>query len=143
MTSETEPVVTAGGIDAVRPAELHADVPYAYATVAPAGRLVLTAGACPIDEHGAVVAPGDVAGQAAQVMANLEVALRAAGCSLGDVLRTTVWVASADRADLVAAWGRVRVAFGDWDPPSTLLGVTVLGFPGQLVEVEATAVRRS
>lgn len=130
-------------IDAVRPQALHDDVPYAYATVAPAGRLVLTAGACPIDVDGVVVAPGDVAGQAAQVMANLEVVLSEAGCSLGDVLRTTVWVASSDRAELVAAWQVVRAAFGEWDPPSTLLGVTVLGFPGQLVEVEATAVRRS
>lgn len=130
-------------IDAVRPQALHDDVPYAYATVAPAGRLVLTAGACPIDADGAVVAPDDVAGQAAQVMANLELVLREAGCSLDDVLRTTVWVASRDRADLVTAWQVVRESFGEWDPPSTLLGVTVLGFPGQLVEVEATAVRRS
>jgi enamine deaminase RidA (YjgF/YER057c/UK114 family) len=59
------------------------------------------------------------------------------------VLRTTVWVASSDRADLVTAWQVVRETFGTWDPPSTLLGVTVLGFPGQLVEVEATAVRRA
>ena len=130
-------------IDAVRPQALHDDVPYAYATVAPAGRLVLTAGACPIDADGVVVAPDDVAGQAAQVMANLELVLREAGCSLDDVLRTTVWVASGDRADLVTAWQVVRETFGEWDPPSTLLGVTVLGFPGQLVEVEATAVRRS
>jgi enamine deaminase RidA (YjgF/YER057c/UK114 family) len=130
-------------IEAVRPQALHDDVPYAYATVAPAGRLVLTAGACPIDADGVVVAPGDVAGQAAQVMANLALVLREAGCSLGDVLRTTVWVASSDRADLVTAWQVVRQTFGTWDPPSTLLGVTVLGFPGQLVEVEATAVRRS
>ena len=43
-------------IDAVRPQALHDDVPYAYATVAPAGRLVLTAGACPIDADGTVVA---------------------------------------------------------------------------------------
>lgn len=33
------------------------------------------------------------------------------------------------------------VAFGDHDAPSTLLGVAVLGYPDQLVEVEAVAVR--
>jgi hypothetical protein len=33
----------------------------------------------------------------------------------------------------------VRERFGDHDPPSTLLGVTVLGYPEQLVEVEAVA----
>ncbi|HEX5288539.1 MAG TPA: RidA family protein, partial [Streptosporangiaceae bacterium] len=42
--------------------------------------------------------------------------------------------------DLVAAWDVVSAAFGEHDAPSTLLGVTVLGYPGQLVEIEAVAV---
>jgi enamine deaminase RidA (YjgF/YER057c/UK114 family) len=133
---------TPRAIETVRPASLHADVPYAYATVVPAGSLVLTAGACPIDEHGVVVEPGDVAAQARRVMANLSVVLRESGCSLTDVVRTTVYVASDEQPDLVAAWEVVRAAFGEWDPPSTLLGVATLGWTGQLVEVEATAVRR-
>ena len=74
-------------------------------------------------------------------MRNLEQALHAAGCGLVDVLKTTVYVASSDRVDLVAAWNVVRAAFGDHDPPSTLLGVAVLGYSAQLVEVEAVAVR--
>jgi len=130
-------------IETVRPAALHADVPYAYATVVPAGSLVLAAGACPIDEHGVVVEPGDIPAQARRVMANLTTVLTEAGCSLADVVRTTVYVASGDQPDLVAAWDVVRAAFGDWDPPSTLLGVAALGWTGQLVEVEATAVRRT
>ena len=64
---------------------------------------------------------------------------RAAGAELADVVKTTVYVASTTRADLVTAWQVVRDWFGDHDPPSTLLGVTVLGYPGQLVEVEAVA----
>lgn len=126
-------------VELVRAPSLSGSVPYAYAAVV--GDLVLTAGACPLDEAGDVVHPGDVAGQARQVMANLVVALEAAGCGLADVARTTVHVASADRADLVAAWEVVRAAFGDHDPPSTLLGVACLGYRDQLVEVEATAVR--
>ena len=111
--------------------------------VLPAGaRLVHTAGACPIDEHDRVVALGDVAGQARQVMDNLEVALQAAGAALTDVVRTTVYVASTDQADLVTAWNVVRARFGDHDAPSTLLGVTVLGYRGQLVEVDAVAVTK-
>jgi len=93
-----------------------------------------------VDEHGAVVAPGDVTAQAERVMANLVTALDAAGATLADVARSTVYVASADRSDLVAAWDVVRAAFGDHDAPSTLLGVAVLGYPDQLVEVEAVAV---
>lgn len=114
-------------------------VPYAYA--ARVEQLVFTAGACPLDGSGAVAHAGDVAGQAELVMANLVAALAAAGCTLADVAKSTVYVASADRADLVAAWDVVRAAFGDHDAPSTLLGVTVLGYPDQLVEVEAIAAR--
>jgi enamine deaminase RidA (YjgF/YER057c/UK114 family) len=116
-----------------------APAPYSYAAVV--DRLVLTAGACPLDATGAVVAPGEPTAQARQVMANLEAALAAAGAALSDVVRTTVYVASSDRADLVAVWQVVEAAFGTHRPPSTLLGVTVLGYAGQLVEVEATAVR--
>jgi hypothetical protein len=36
----------------------------------------------------------------------------------------------------------VRARFGEHDAPSTLLGVTVLGYRGQLVEVDAVAVMR-
>ena len=76
-------------------------------------------------------------------MDNLRTALEAAGAGLGDVLKTTVYVATSDRADLRAAWTVVRDAFGDHDAPSTLVGVTLLGYDDQLVEVEAVAVRDS
>ena len=97
------------------------------------------AGACPLDADGATVAHGDIAAQAAQCVDNLRIALADAGATLGDVLSTRVLVASADRADLVSAWQVVRDAFGNHDVPSTLFGVTVLGYEHQLVEVEATA----
>jgi len=126
------------GVQLVRSEELASTAPYAYAAVA-AGT-VFTAGACPLDAGGEVLAVGDVAGQAEQVMANLVAALRAAGASLTDVAKTTVYVATTSRADLVTAWEVVHRWFGAHDAPSTLLGVTVLGYPDQLVEVEAVAV---
>jgi enamine deaminase RidA (YjgF/YER057c/UK114 family) len=131
----TEPTVTF-----VRPPQLTAKAPYAYAAVTGTGRLVFTAGACPLDADGNTVAVGDIAGQARQVMANLVTALQAAGAQLVDVVKTTVFVASSRQEDLGAAWNVVRAAFGDHDAPSTLLGVTVLGYDDQLVEVEAIAV---
>jgi len=131
------------GIELVVPPALAGGVPYAYAAVTDPGRMVFTAGACPLDADGVTVAVGDVAGQARQVMANLATALEAAGARLSDVLKTTVYVATTDRADLDAAWDVVRAAFGDHPAPSTLVGVTVLGYPDQLVEVEAIAVRDS
>jgi enamine deaminase RidA (YjgF/YER057c/UK114 family) len=102
-------------------------------------RLVFLAGACPIDSSGTTVSPRDHAAQAAQCIANLRQALADAGAVLTDVVSTRVLVASSRQADLIAAWRVVRDAFGVHDVPSTLLGVTVLGYDDQLVEIEAVA----
>jgi enamine deaminase RidA (YjgF/YER057c/UK114 family) len=137
MTSRPEPV------ELIRSSQLASRAPYAYSAVAHGvSRLVFTAGACPLDEHGATIAPGDVAGQAEQVMANLRVALNAAGADLADVVKTTVYVASQHQEDLRSAWEVVSRHFGDHDAPSTLLGVAALGYRDQLVEVEAIAALR-
>ncbi len=130
-------------VELIRSPELTDRAPYAYAAVATeVRRLVFTAGACPLDEAGATVSIGDIRGQAEQVMRNLVTALAAAGASLADVVKTTVYVASHDRKDLVEAWEVVSGTFGEHDVPSTLLGVAVLGYPEQLVEVEAVAALR-
>lgn len=126
----------------IRAGDLHPGAPYAYAAVAPPGSLIFTAGACPITTDGNVSAPGDYPAQAGHAMANLVTALAAAGAGLTDVLKTTVYVASERQQDLVEAWEVVRAAFGTHDAPSTLLGVTVLGYSGQLVEIEAVALLR-
>ncbi|MFE4450954.1 RidA family protein [Streptomyces sp. NPDC056796] len=113
---------------------------YAYAATAPAdARLIFLAGSCPLDEDGSTAAVGDYAGQAAKAFENMRTALADAGASLEDVISTRVLVASSRQEDLVTAWGVVREGFGDHDAPSTLLGVTVLGYHDQLVEIEAVA----
>jgi enamine deaminase RidA (YjgF/YER057c/UK114 family) len=131
------------GMELIRTAGLYGGVEYAYAAVAPPGALVFTAGACPLDESGATVGAGDIRVQARRCAANLATALAASGAGLGDVLKSTVYVASAERTDLVAAWEEIRMAFGTHDVPSTLLGVAVLGYTDQLVELEAVALRPS
>jgi enamine deaminase RidA (YjgF/YER057c/UK114 family) len=98
-----EPAVTF-----IRPQQLTAKATYAYAAVTGPGRLVFTAGACPLDTDGNTVAVADVAGQALQVMANLVTALHAAGTQLTDVVKTTGFVASSRQADLGTAWNVVR-----------------------------------
>lgn len=123
----------------IRAPEL-SDAPYAYASVVDsAARLVFLAGACPLEADGTTAAVGDYAGQAAKCVETLIEALRAAGATLEDVVNTRVLVASSQRSDLVVAWEVVRDAFGDHDVPSTLMGVTVLGYEDQLVEIEAIA----
>jgi enamine deaminase RidA (YjgF/YER057c/UK114 family) len=125
----------------LNPPGLYPGVPYSYAAITPPGTTVFTAGACPIDSEGRVVAPDDVAVQTRQTLDNLIATLRAAGCGLEDVVKTTVYVASSERSELLAAWEVVEERFGSDGPPSTLLGVTLLGFTGQLVEIEAVASR--
>jgi enamine deaminase RidA (YjgF/YER057c/UK114 family) len=127
-------------VNLIRSTRLFPGAPYAYAARAGQGDLIFTAGACPLDEQGRVVAPGDVSAQMRQALRNLRTALEESGAAIGDVLKTTVYVASSDRGDLVTAWNEVAGLFGPHDVPSTLLGVTVLGYPGQLVEIEAIAV---
>ncbi|MDT7718843.1 MAG: hypothetical protein QOH09_4835 [Pseudonocardiales bacterium] len=130
-------------VELVRSTGLTSRAPYAYAAVVhDVSRLVFTAGAGPLDQNGATVAVDDVVGQAEQVMINLHTALQAAGADLPDVVKTTTYVASQRREDLLAAWAVVRRHFGDHDAPGTLLGVTILGYPDQLVEVEAVAALR-
>ncbi|MEV4738323.1 MULTISPECIES: RidA family protein [unclassified Microbacterium] len=117
-----------------------AAAPYAHAATAPAGaRLIFLAGACPLEDDGSTAAPGDYAAQAARCVQTLTTALEASGAALGDVISTRVLVASSRQQDLVTAWDVIHAAFGDHDVPSTLLGVTVLGYDDQLVEIEAIA----
>jgi enamine deaminase RidA (YjgF/YER057c/UK114 family) len=114
---------------------------YSHAAVALEGRLVLTAGAVPLDADGNLVGPGDYAAQTRQVLDNLELALEAAGSRGADVLKTTVYVVAEKREDLSEVWRVVQeseVAAAS----STLLGISMLGYEEQLVEIEAIAISR-
>jgi len=143
LECKTEPVTTPPVVELIRSPALTDRASYAYAAaVCDASRLIFTAGACPLDGGGAIVAVGDVTRQTEQVMANLETALNAAGAGITDVVKTTIYVANDQREDLLAAWNVISAAFGDHDVPSTLVGVAVLGYPDQLVEVEAVAAVR-
>jgi len=127
-------------VNLIHSTRLYPGAPYAYAAIAGRAGLVFTAGACPLDDQGQVTAPGDIPAQARQALANLRAVLEESGATIRDVVKTTVFVASGERSDLVAAWNEVAAAFGGHPVPSTLLGVTVLGYPEQLVEIEAIAV---
>lgn len=114
---------------------LYPGVPYEY--TATAGGLVFTAGACPLDEEGRVVAPGDREAQAARAADNLFAALAEHGAGPESLVKTTIYVVADDRADLVRVWDVVSERLGR--VPCTLLGVSLLGDPDQLVEIEAVA----
>jgi enamine deaminase RidA (YjgF/YER057c/UK114 family) len=123
----------------INPAALYPHAPYDYGTVAPAGAVLFTAGACPLDADGRVVGAGDAEAQARQTLDNLVTTLDEARSNLGRVVKTTVYVATSDRTELVRVWSIIEERFAPARPPSTLLGVAVLGYPEQLVEIEAIA----
>lgn len=114
---------------------------YAHAAVVEAGeRLVFTAGACPIDARGDLVGAADIPAQTRQVLANLAEQLAAAGSSLEKVISSTVYVVADRPQDLALAWDVVNASGLRTGPhTSTLLGVSCLGWEGQLVEVTAVA----
>jgi enamine deaminase RidA (YjgF/YER057c/UK114 family) len=115
---------------------LYPGTPYDYS--AAGGGLVFTAGACPLDGEGRVVAPGDHELQAARAIENLLAALAEHSVGPESLVKTTVFVVAQERADLARVWNVVCARLGR--APSTLLGVSLLGYPNQLVEIEAIAV---
>lgn len=117
-----------------------ASVDYAYAARIPSDMDILfLAGACPLNKDGEVPHIDDYDLQAKLCVENLREVLKDCNASLTDVVYTRVLVSSQNQSDLVTAWEAIRKEFGDHDVPSTLLGVTVLGYKNQLVELEAVA----
>jgi enamine deaminase RidA (YjgF/YER057c/UK114 family)/ribosomal protein S18 acetylase RimI-like enzyme len=115
---------------------------YSHASVVEAGtRLAFLAGSVPLDGDGKVVGEGDHVRQAEQVIANLGEQLRAVGSDFAHVVSTDVYVVADEPAALRAVWEVVEASGLSTGPhSSTLLGVTCLGYTGQLVEITATAV---
>jgi len=128
-------------IERANPAGLHETPGYHHVTITDAPRMVFLAGQCPLDESGELAGPGDLRAQVDQVVRNITVALASVGATPEDVVRTVIYVVSADRADLGLVWTALRSSpiAGALTTASTLLGVAQLGFPGQLVEIDVTA----
>ena len=112
---------------------------YSHVVVASGSRLVTTAGAVPLDAEGNLVGAGDRQAQARQTLENLASALEAVGATAQDIIKITVYVVVAERADLGTVWAAVQES-GIAGAASTLLGVSMLAVEGLLVEIEAIAV---
>jgi enamine deaminase RidA (YjgF/YER057c/UK114 family) len=128
-------------ITRINPDQLHPTAGYHHVTLVGAGPTAYLAGQCPLDGDGAVVGEGDVFAQVDQVVANTLVALRAAKATPSDVVRTVVYVADASDRPMRDVWRRLKDSeLGPaFTTASTLLGVSRLAFPGQLLELDVTA----
>ena len=107
--------------------------------VSGAGRVLLCAGQTSMDAEGHPAHVGDMRGQVALALDNLEAVLREADLTLADVVRLNYYTTDVDA--FFGAYDIVmeRLAGAGCRPASTLLGVARLAFPELLVEIEATA----
>lgn len=126
----------------INPPQMHNSVQYGFshAVIAEGGRQIHLAGQVAWDEHGVIVAPGDLAGQAAQAFHNLRTVLQACGATPKDVLRLRTYVVDHSPEKLGAIMPALMAFYGGELPAAnTLIGVQALALPEFLIEIEATA----
>ena len=112
--------------------------PYSQAVTAEEGRLVFCSGQIPIDPAtGDLSGAGDVRAETHRVMQNLAAVLRAAGGSLDDVVKTTIYLTDLQNFAFV---NEFYGSYFQGSPPARAT-VQVAGLPkGAQVEIDAIAV---
>jgi 2-iminobutanoate/2-iminopropanoate deaminase len=101
------------------------------------GNLIFTAGQGGLDPATGRMVAGGIEAQTQQTLQNLSTILEAAGSSLPQVVKTTVFLQ--DIADFQAMNGVYAQFFGDHPPARTTVQAAALPL-GALVEIEAVAI---
>jgi len=117
------------------PKVAQSSLPLSQATLA--GNLLFIGGAVATNERGEIVGKGDIRAQARQALENIKAIVEAAGGTLRDVTRTTVYL-----TDLVNYNGMNEVyrSYFPVEPPARATVRVALANPDFLIEIEATAV---
>ena len=104
-----------------------------------ASHVLLCSGQTATADDGSPPTTSDMGEQVQHALTNLTTVLGAAGMTMTDVVKLTIYTTDVD--ELLAAYGSASDFLGDNLPAITLVGVTRLAFPELKVEIEATAAK--
>jgi enamine deaminase RidA (YjgF/YER057c/UK114 family) len=126
------------------PATLSKPNGYSHVAEVVSGKTVYIAGQVALDKDGRLVGKDDFAGQVRQVFANLNDALKSAGCSFSDVVKLNYYCVDRIDRSQISVVSETRDRFVDTQAPpvSTFVFVRELVGAEWLIEIEAVAVSK-